>query len=278
MALYTELPPLSSIKKKALVIFKAKMENDLELTDHNIQKEVCVIEIKKGVLENLSVICKDVFLPIISNPLNQAGWPDLVSKDLIDKFNHFLAQVYVTLGQINGRTLLPLPPSDATGFESKSSKDKAHILESSIITWTRQIKKVLNQDPESALKAKKNPDPLTEIEFWRHKAENLNSICKQLQSEKIKKVLKFLEQNKSTYTGSFGKLQKDVQTAKTEANDNYRYLVTLEDLFRSLTDEAAEFVFLPNLFYPIMHTILLIWNNSTYYNTPSRLVVLIREI
>jgi len=32
------------------------------------------------------------------------------------------------------------------------------------------------------------------------------------------------------------------------------------------------------LFVPIMHTILLIWNNSKFYNTPPRLVVLIREI
>ena len=165
VSLYTELPLLNSIKKKALVIFKAKMKYDLDIDEHNIQKEVCVVEIKKGVLENLSAICKDVLLLILSNPLNQAGWPDMVSKDLIDKFNHFLAQVYVTIGQINGRTLLLLPPSDAASFESKSSKDKAHILENSIITWTRQIKKALNQDPESALKAGNNPDPLTEIEF-----------------------------------------------------------------------------------------------------------------
>lgn len=32
------------------------------------------------------------------------------------------------------------------------------------------------------------------------------------------------------------------------------------------------------LFVPIMHTILLIWTYSQHYNTPSRLVVLIREI
>lgn len=274
----TELPNLSVFKKKALLVYKARMNRFVEVSAKNIKNEICVMEMKKSILENLSVICKDVFLPILSNPLNQKDWSDLVSKDLMDKFNHFLAQVYVTLGQVHGRTLLPLPPSDATSFENKSSKDKAHILESSIITWTRQIKNVLKQDPEGALKAGNNPDPLTELEFWKNKAENLNSIYKQLQSEKIKKVLKFLEQNKSTYTGPFGKLQKDVQTARTEANDNYRYLVTLEGLFKSLTDETADFTRLPELFFPIMHTILLIWKNSTYYNTPSKLVVLIREI
>jgi hypothetical protein len=35
----------------------------------------------------------------------------------------------VTLGQVKGRTLLPLPPSDVTSSEKTSSKDKAHILE-----------------------------------------------------------------------------------------------------------------------------------------------------
>lgn len=165
-----------------------------------------------------------------------------------------------------------------SSFESKSSKDKAHILESAIITWTRQIKNVLKQDPESALKGGQDPDPLVEIDFWKNKAENLNSIYDQLQKERIKKVLKFLEQNKSTYTSPFGKLQKEVQAARVEANDNYKFLITLENLFISLTEESADFTEIQNLFVPIMHIILLIWNNSQYYSSPSRLVVLIREI
>jgi dynein heavy chain len=123
-----------------------------------------------------------------------------------------------------------------TSSEKTSSKDKAHILEGAIITWTKQIKNVLKQDPESELKNGKHPDPLAEIEFWKNKSENLNSICDQLNSERIKKVLKFLEQNKSTYTGPFSKLQKEVQTAKLEANENYKYLQTLLDLFNQLTD------------------------------------------
>ncbi len=93
-----------------------------------------------------------------------------------------------------------------------------------IITWTKQIKNVLKQDPESALKGDRHPDPLTEIEFWKNKSDNLNSICEQLSGDRIKKVLKFLEQNKSTYTGPFSKLQKEVQTARQEANENCKYL------------------------------------------------------
>jgi len=91
-------------------------------------------------------------------------------------------------------------------------------------------------------------------------------------------VLKFLDQNKSTYTSPFSKLQKEVAAAKIEANENYKYLQTLEKLFNSLTDSGYDFLELPDLFVPIMHIILHIWKFSPYYHTPSRLVVLIREI
>lgn len=151
-------------------------------------------------------------------------------------------------------------------------------MEHSIIHWTRQIKNVLKQDPESELKNGKHPNPLVEINFWKNKSENLTKICEQLNGERIKKVLKFLEQNKSTYTGPFSKLQKEVQIAMHEANENYKYLSTLADLFYDLTNESKDLNEISELFVPIMHTILLIWNYSQNYNTPSRLVVLIREI
>jgi dynein heavy chain len=155
-----------------------------------------------------------------------------------------------------------LPPSDVTNSDRTSSKDKAHILETAIIHWQKQIKNVLKQDPENSLKGGNHPLPATEIEFWRNKSENLNSICVQLNSERIKKVLKFLEQNKSTYTTPFSKLQKEVQIAQKEANENYKYLQTLQDLFYSLADTSKELPEVAEQFVPIMHTILLIWNHS----------------
>ena len=53
-------------------------------------------------------------------------------------------------------------------------------------------------------------------------------------------MLKFLEQNKSTYTGPFSKLQKEVQVARSEANDNKLYLFTLEEEFNKLTRPDLE--------------------------------------
>jgi len=196
----------------------------------------------------------------------------------MDKFHSFLAYTVVTIGLVKGRTVLPLPPSDVTSSEKTSSKDKSLILENAIVQWSRQIKHVLKQDPENALKNGMNPDPTEELNFWKNKSDNLNSICQQLSSERIKKVLKFLEQNKSTYTSTFSKLQKEVQVARKEANENCKYLQTLEGLFKDLTDESKDLSDVADLFVPIMHTILMIWTYSEFYNTPARLVVLIREI
>jgi dynein heavy chain len=73
-------------------------------------------------------------------------------------------------------------------------------------------------------------------------------------------------------------LQKEVHVARKEANENCKYLQTLEGLFKDLVDESKELTDVADLFVPIMHTILMIWTYSEFYNTPSRLVVLIREI
>lgn len=101
------------------------------------------MEVTRNILEHLYVMFNDVMGPVMQNPENQVGWTDLVTKDLMEKFNNYVAQVYVILGLNKGRTLLPLPNAKLTSSETTSDKDKAHVFEGSIITWTKQIKNVL---------------------------------------------------------------------------------------------------------------------------------------
>ena len=60
--------------------------------------------------------------------------------------------MHVTIGQSKGQTLLPLPSSASQQDQSLKDKDKIHILESAVVTWTKQIKNVLKADPDAALK------------------------------------------------------------------------------------------------------------------------------
>ena len=242
-----------------------------------VNTDIIFIEMNKSALDHLYLLSNEILGPVMQNPDNQQGWTDLVTKDLMERFNSYVAQVYVMIGLNKVRTMLPLPNRKLINSDG-SEKDKAHIFEGSIITWTKQIKNVLKLEPEQALKLGNNPGPLVELKFWENKAANLNSIYEQLQSVDVKTILRFLERSKSTYNGPFTKLQAEVQSARVEANDNYRFLSTLKGLFEQLCDQGGEFQSLHELFPPIMHTCLLIYKNSGHYNTPPRLVVLIKEI
>ena len=121
--------PPATVQQKIVLCLRARSPKSspepFEISMANIEEEIIFMELNKQILENLHLICNEVFMPVLGNPLNMVGWSDLVSKDLMDKFHGFLAHTYVTIGQVKGRTLLPLPPNDVTSSEKTSSKDKA---------------------------------------------------------------------------------------------------------------------------------------------------------
>eukprot|EP00929_Paragymnodinium_shiwhaense_P077081 TRINITY_DN3967_c0_g2_i2.p1 TRINITY_DN3967_c0_g2~~TRINITY_DN3967_c0_g2_i2.p1 ORF type:complete len:4576 (+),score=1729.31 TRINITY_DN3967_c0_g2_i2:93-13820(+) len=282
----SDFPTMQQMKKKVIVMHRIRKE--VEITKDNIHEVVIILELNKNLMDLLNLYCQSVYLSTLMNPANQRAWSDLIKHDLMDKYHVFLANLHVTVGLMRGHTWLPLPPRDAlpqtgaglagTSSQNMGSKDRVHILEGAVITWTKQIRHVLKQDPEMLLKEGKHPQPNAELQFWRSKSQNLNSIHTQLGMDGLKKVLKFLESNRSTYTNPFSRLQKEVEEAREEANDNVRYLNTLQKGINDLMKDGVEFETIEKLFDGIMHTILLIWKYSKYYNTPTRLAVLIREI
>lgn len=118
---------------------------------------------------------------------------------------------------------------------------------------------------------------MSEIDYWNEKSNDLNSIYNQLQGEKIRKVLTFLDMSKSTYNASFAKLCKEVLKSREESVDNMKYLSPLKVWFSKLSS-INDFESIDKLFKPIFHIIHLIWKLSTYYNTQNRIMVLIRKI
>ena len=260
------LPP----KGKTVIVFKTAPEVVMPdmMTSH-----LLVSELQGGMLEHVERTLTDVWLPLLSNPANQAGWGEVASLEVVTLMHRLLSRVSIVIGQTSGRPFLPLPPVDANAKQ----KERVQLLEGAVITWSEQIKNVLLQDSELLLRQGMHPTPDVEIEFWKAKAGALNAIFEQLQSERVRKVLSYLDEVKSTYCSTFAKLCRDAFAARLEANDNVKYLRTLESLFYKL-NHADSFPNLTELFKPIMHIVLLIWKNSRFYNTTPRLVVLIVEI
>lgn len=116
-----------------------------------------------------------------------------------------------------------------------------------------------------------------QLEFWKHRAADLNSIHEQVSGERISKVVRVLELAKSTYYTAFRRLFKEVLHARAEANHILRFLKPLERSFEKLS-LSDDFPALANLFRPLLHQVLLVWKHSKYYNTPQRMVILMRQI
>ena len=222
----------SKIPSKGRVIYWLKRQAGVVRIDA-VQQQLLLGELSQEPLKHLQQIVNDVYTPLLSHPANQVGWGDVAVKNVMEWMHVFLANVSIMLGQTEGKTCLPLPPMEnGAGIASASTnKDRIHLLESAVITWTKQIKNVLKQDPETMLKQGLNPTPDAEIAFWAAKAANLNSIFIQLQGPNIRKVLRFLDQFKSTYCTPFAKLCSDVFKARLEANDNVKFLSTLDSTF-----------------------------------------------
>jgi hypothetical protein len=68
------------------------------------------------------------------------------------------------------------------------------------------------------------PLPLSDTHAHTHTP---NKTIKTKQN-KTKQVLRLLEQSKSSYCATFSRLAKEVFTSRLEANDNSKYLRTLE--------------------------------------------------
>eukprot|EP00879_Flechtneria_rotunda_P005416 GHRR01005708.1.p1 GENE.GHRR01005708.1~~GHRR01005708.1.p1 ORF type:complete len:1495 (+),score=578.36 GHRR01005708.1:300-4784(+) len=271
----TTKPP-QKLKRKTVYFIKtspAKLDND------SIKKLVAHGELTEAPLETLSAVAHNVFLPLLTTSSNQEGWPDVVAKEVSENLHKFVAQVNVSIGEAKGQTVLPLPATDMQQ-QDQAAKDKAkiHILENTVVTWTKQIKHCLKADPDAALKGPGvYPGPLTELDFWTERAGNLNSIHDQLTNEKVQKVVKVLELAQSTYHPAFERVFQDVEAARQEANDNVTFLKPLRRYFEKLS-VMDDFVALSELFKPLLHTMLLIWKYSRSYNSSARFATLIREI
>lgn len=48
-------------------------------------------EIGENPLETLAAISQDVFVPMLTSPVNQQGWPDVVAKEVTENLHKFVS-------------------------------------------------------------------------------------------------------------------------------------------------------------------------------------------
>ena len=193
----TVMEAIPAANKKKIVFCQKTGEHKFDEKKLEQMFAQCVVGDFNGpFLENMHAVLRSVYLPILSNPKNTQGWPEIALKSFADKYHHTIAGVIVAIGQTKGKTVLALPPSDmlatssASGKASqdKQDKDRVHVLESAVVLWTERIVTALARDPESVFANDNHPGPLAGVDFWVSKLNDLGDISDQLQGPQIVKV------------------------------------------------------------------------------------------
>ena len=101
------------------------------------------------------------------------------------------------------------------GFE----RGLIHAVESVVVEWSHQIRDVLNRSSAQPLLQGKNPGPLVELDFWKARKVDLESVIDQLHSEKVLKMCRLLEKTLSSYYPAYRSMVDRIRAALDEARD-----------------------------------------------------------
>uniref|UniRef100_A0AAX7TU92 Dynein axonemal heavy chain 17 n=1 Tax=Astatotilapia calliptera TaxID=8154 RepID=A0AAX7TU92_ASTCA len=230
-------------KNKAVYFIK---RTTTTLSPESMKENLFYGDLSYAPLDQFSAL---VIAPLLSNSNNYIQWPQVVVQDIKCHVHSLKNSVFVVSGQIQGKTLLPLPAGSEGEIVDKSI---IHSLESAVIEWSHQIHDILKKDSSEALLEGRNPTPHTELLFWKNRTRCFIFLL----------VVKL-----TLITSSFAALE--------EAEDICTYLRPLQPLFTDM--ENVEIPAVKGLIGPLMHTVCLVWANSRYYNTPARLIVLLQE-
>ncbi|KAM9001324.1 dynein axonemal heavy chain 17 [Sarcophilus harrisii] len=272
----------SVLKSKGSYFVKS---NNEPVTKLNYQSLLLYGDISHTPVEQFIAVVEEIIYSLFNQRENLNGWPRVVSEDIVRQAHKLKNDMFVMGGKIKGKTLLPIPEHlgslDGTAESMESlppSTDNAllHAIETIIIDWSHQIRDVLSKDSAQPLLDGLHPLPRVEFDFWHARLMNLNCIHEQLNRPKVNKIVEILKEAKSCYWPALQSVYSDVNEGLKEANDIVLYLKPLQILLEEM--EQADYTLLPIFISKVLFTICFIWSNSEYYNTPSRIIVILQEI
>jgi dynein heavy chain len=275
----TSRPTPGGFKKKSCYFVKIE-EAKCPLDIPEMRSNLVIGDFGKNPLDQMLTHADSIMTPLIQQLHADGTVPEVISADLNERLSHFVSCCTRVQGQVLGNTILPVPAEATnlqTNMDQPSFKDTLYKLEGAIVQWSDQIKTVLKTEPDTVLRDDSRAGIMRQVDFWSAKKQDLNSIMAQLNTDKVKKMLKVMKAATSTYLPAFERLVSDLKEAADEANEIVPMLGAMETQLITL-DSTDDYAVVGELFRPILHGILLIWKHSRFFKTPQRLMPCMRMI
>lgn len=226
----------------------------------------------------------EVLVPVLTNPLNSAGWPDVVIKDIDNQLQNLRNNIAEVRGNINNNTILPLPitikqvMSDADkilsgDLEACSIKVRSS-LEEIVMKWSNTIEEVIGDNSYRLFDELPEPMPSDEVTFWQGRLKNLENIYDQLRDPRIKTIASILEKLDSVYFSTFRVTFRNVVESLHEARDVTLFLAPFAHMCE--TFQMTDFEEARDQLKSLTNALCLVWGNSKYYCTNDRMVHMFR--
>ena len=149
------------------------------------------------------------------------------------KFNQELRD---TIRQVEGgdsRLILPILPKEYDSIKHASHDIQLITqLESVIEEWTNVLSTAI--EVEEARYDQKVRTPLGELDFWRRRYTQLNSLYDQINTNKAQYILNIMITNDNPLLNNFNYQYDLLSKLCLESKDNIKFLVTLERHFRHI--------------------------------------------
>lgn len=265
---------------KGIFVYFMRTKNAEELTTENMRDLLLIGSCSNKPIKDLVSLTDGVYVPVLTNPLNQERWPKVLEQDTNTKLQELRNSIAETMGNMNNRTILPMPlilsqmmsvaPDIFAGKLDKCSIDMKESLEQVVLKWSKSIDNVLAEESYDIFIVNKHATLADEVKFWKNRLENLLNIYDQLVIPEVKTIALILEKISSIYLHTFRRMFTNVNEAIHESRDISLYLQPLDNQLAKM--EATDFTKVGPIIIPLVHTIALVWSKSKYCCTNKRMV------
>ncbi|XP_012283270.1 dynein beta chain, ciliary [Orussus abietinus] len=243
-------------------------------------------DLSHRVVDQLTTLIDNIFAPLLSNRDNHGELPEVAIEDICKQVHSLRGTLYQVKGQVNGRTVLPMPAglervAEVERLVSSQGSQAVDLylksaIEGVVIKWAYLVNDVVTHESSAAFENGQNPTPNVELEYWANRLANLRYIFDQLREDRVMKMAIILEKTDSAYYPCFRTLFNNVVSSLAEAKEITLFVTPLAKIFSAV--EETDFSDAKPLMRPLIHNVGLAWAKSRYYQSSSKVIVMLRMI
>lgn len=182
-------------------------------------------ESSNRIFDHMDLMTREVFMPLLCSSSPPTDSPTVQSNEsasssstqsadkLMDIMHRIISQIAIAQSQIGDSVNLPMPSLGLLATAASSPTRRLavlHILETTLISWQKQIRNAVKQQPEIS-NVKSSFFTRDEIQLWTSYINKLNNLMVQLDAPHVKDILHNLENNKSAYIQPFYSIKSEIK-------------------------------------------------------------------